>query len=127
MTVPTDLEHKILLSLEEAGEDHLSALLNTVVQGHGDPGEISSFRDALTNLINEDCLRLARSRRPAQGTLKPLSQPESLAVLVHLNALLQWSDGENIWKWNEDAMTRMDVVLTDEGMVTARQRAREGQ
>jgi hypothetical protein len=121
MTVPADLEHKILLSLEEAGEDHLSALLNTVVQGSGNPTEIEFFRLALTDLIEEDLLRLAKSRQIGQLKLKPISLDESVSVLAHLKSLLVWSSSEGLWKWDEEASSRMDVVLTDAGIAAARQ------
>jgi hypothetical protein len=123
MAAESDLEQKILMSLEEAGEDHLSALLNTVIDASGNPDEIASFRTALTSLIEEDLLRLARSRQAGPASLKPLSQPESVAVLAHLKAFLVWSPPENLWKWNEDASSRMDVVLTDEGIAAARRAA----
>src|SRR4051812_13199438 len=128
MSKDDQLKQKILLALEEAGEDHLSALLNTVIHGFGDPEEIAAFRTALQALVEEDLLRLARPRRPGQARLVPLSQPESVAVLAHLKSLLAWSSSEKLWKWNEEASSRMEVVLTDEGVQDARTAAAgEGQ
>jgi hypothetical protein len=98
--------------------------MNTVIQGTGDPNEIACFREALTNLIEDDLLRLARSRQSGQAELKPLSRPESVALLAHLRSLLEWSPQENIWKWNEAVSSRMDVVLTDYGIAAAQEAAK---
>jgi hypothetical protein len=121
MTPLGTLEQKTLKVLEEAGEDHLSALLNTVIPVEGDIEELSFFRTALTKLIGEDLLRLARSRKPGQRTLAALSAAESIAVLSHLNSMLVWSESDRIWKRDETSISAVDVVLTEEGLAAARE------
>ena len=121
----TDLERKILVCLEAAGPDDLSALLNSVLHGTGNLDEIERFRIAFAGLMDQDLLRLARSRTSALTGIKPLSHSESVAVLPHLRSLLQWSAPERIWRWNVEARIRMDAVLTDAGMAAARRIAAE--
>ena len=93
---PSKLQRLILAALEEAGEDHLSALMNTVISGRGRRAEVTAMRDALQGLQSAGLIRLARSRDKATLELVPLDESQSRFIVQSLELYLAWSDSKNI-------------------------------
>src|SRR5207248_7954480 len=116
------VESSILATLEEAGEDGIAALLNTVnaAYAHGSPEEIDIFRAALTRLINRGLLEIANSRDPESKRWTPLPKSEALLVLQKLGSFLGWAKSEELWIWSSPA-PRAEVLLTPAGAVAARE------
>jgi hypothetical protein len=119
MSVLSDAEINILANLEEAGEDHISALLNTVTAVKGDSGEIDALRVALTDLVGRGFLELAKRRHESSLRLIPLSQAKSLDLLANLRSFLFWSPTDKLWRW-DTTFPLLDVMLTESGFLVAR-------
>lgn len=117
-----EAESNILATLEEAGEDGIAALLNTVnaAHAHGSAEEIDTFRVALTNLINRGLLEIANVRDAESKRWTPLPKSEALSVLRKLGSFLGWSRTEELWTWSSPA-PRAEVLLTTAGAVAARE------
>lgn len=123
----TKLESAILATLEEAGEDNLAALLNTV----GDAGtqqvgnKIDEFGTALSKLIDGGFLELATSRDESSRRWIPLSGPESLQVLRQLDSFFDWSKADKVWVWSSSS-PRVEALLTRAGIRAANEVLSQG-
>jgi hypothetical protein len=114
------LERDILATLEEAGEDHMAALLNTVRKCEGRASESRRFSEALTRLIGWNLIAMATEREKDSLRLVLMSQHESRQMADQLESLLSWSAREGLWIAQNNSQ-RPEVVLTDLGMKEARQ------
>ena len=115
----TELQRRILAVLEEAGEDDVSALTNSVTKRRGSADEIDAMSMALVGLINCNLIDIARSKDNVSLHWIPLPKEASLALLTDLKPFFQWSVQDQLWKWRQDA-SRAEVVLTDAGLIAAR-------
>jgi hypothetical protein len=122
---PSKLQRLILAALEEAGEDHLSALMNTVISGRGRRAEVTAMRDALQGLQSAGLIRLARSRDKATLELVPLDESQSRFIVQSLESYLAWSDSKNIWTLLADH-SDIEILLTEAGKMAARRILSEG-
>jgi len=116
----SELERDILATLEEAGEDDLAALLNTVRECHGSKDEIEAFRGALTRLIEGNILDIAKFRDEVSRRWIKLPKLESVALVTRLGSLLHWSPSDGLWNFPAGS-PRLQVVLTDAGLTAARE------
>jgi len=115
-------ERLILAVLEEAGEEHLSALVNTLEKRllGNPPNRMQAVSTALTHLITRGLVRVARFRDKIHRRLVPLSLPDSISIVANLGSFLEWSHTDHIWRW-KGGEPIADVVLTDSGMAAARE------
>jgi hypothetical protein len=98
-----ELEQRILTELEEAGEENIPTLINTILMPAGDPEEAASMGQALAALVNEDLVRVAIDRDKSRRWRK-LSKSESLAIIAQIQDHLKfkssgmhWTGGERPW------------------------------
>jgi hypothetical protein len=120
----TKLQRLVLAALEEAGEENIGSLTNTLQKPRcGSPQEIETMIVALSGLIECDLVRIAISRNAVRHWID-LSKEESLALVGNISSQLQWSDSERIWCWNKNA-PRPEVVITKAGEAAAHQVLRE--
>jgi hypothetical protein len=114
-------ERLILAVLEEAGEEHLPALVNTLEKRllGNSPGRTQAISVALGHLITHDLVRVARFRDKIHHRLVPLSVPDSLSIVTNLESLLERSRTDQLWRWKSGEPI-VDVILTDSGMAAAR-------
>jgi hypothetical protein len=115
-------ERLILAVLEEAGEEHVSALANTVEKhlAEGFPDTTQTISTALVHLIKRDLVRVARVRDPIHHRLVLLDIDESLTFANNLELLLERSPTDHLWHWKGDHPIA-DVALTDSGLASARE------
>jgi hypothetical protein len=113
------LARLVLANLEEAGEDDLAALLNTVTGRRGSAEEVSTFSAALTDLIQKNLLAIATRRDDVSRQWIPLNNLESLDVVARLNLLLRWYPKDLLWNISQNTF-RPHAVLTDAGICAAR-------
>jgi hypothetical protein len=117
----TKLQRLVLAILEEAGEEDIAALTNTLHrQRCGSSHEVEAMVPALSGLINDDLIRFASSRDPVSFQLIDWSKNDSLVLARALKSSLDWSPDEQIWKWNSE-LSRAEVVMTKAGGAAARQ------
>ena len=92
----SELEMRILSELEEAGEENVAAMINTVMQPVGDAAELTEMQRALENLVRADLVRMSMDR-DSTGRLRDLSAHESLNVIADLTSGLRFSSERVYW------------------------------
>jgi len=113
------LERDLLANLEEAAEDDIAALLNTVRECHGSAAEIDAFHAALAHLVEEQFVELSTRRDETSRRRVSMKRHETDSVLNETGTLLHWSEIDQIWKL-ADGPSRFQVVLTNAGVAAAR-------
>jgi hypothetical protein len=114
--------HRLILCLvEEAGEENVGTIINSVQQCIGSPDEVQQITIALNNLLLDDFVELARLRDKETLRWIPFCKAEAELVLSSLNPWFQWDQTIDIWKWRDDNQPRIQVLLTDKGFAAARE------
>jgi hypothetical protein len=94
----SELAMRILSELEEAGEENVTAMLNTVVDGTGTEEQISSYQQALRELVQADLARMSIERDVSRRLVRASSltseeQIEGIAsFLVFDHQAQRWRD-----------------------------------
>ena len=92
----TELEMRVLSELEEAGQEEILTLINTVMTVTGDPGEIDEIESALNELFRSGFARIAIDRDDSDR-LRRLSVEKSLAHVLNLRKKLQFREEDKHW------------------------------
>jgi hypothetical protein len=92
-----ELEVRVLAVLEEAGEENVPSLLNTVLLGSNNGKSLRVYLDALRSLVRKDFVRLSISRG-ADRRLADLSPEDSLDQIEDQTAKLKFDETELYWK-----------------------------
>jgi len=90
-----EMKSRILASLEEAGCDRLTPLLNTVIDPQGDQSEVVIYEKALRELLLGDQIELGLTSIPFGN--QPLSKDEALSELDKLVPNYRLVAGEKLW------------------------------
>ena len=107
---------RVLSELQEAGEENVAAMANTIFDLTGDRQEIENLKTALEALVHEGLVRIAY-RSDLKQKLVPLSEELSLAVASKLQSVLRLRESDMHWTWvGED---RPHVVATETGLQRA--------
>lgn len=117
----TPSQRAFLTVLEEAGEESITALRNSVGTCRGFPNELEAMGAALSNLIDQELLEIADSNDEASRRWVPWPRDKSLAFLRELRSVIHWSASEGIWIWRRKEIPLPYALLTDAGLVAARQ------
>jgi hypothetical protein len=98
-----ELQLRILAELEEAGEDILVALLNSMNdEKQGAPEEVAHFREAIEQLIDKGLVLMAPEREPGKYLVE-VDAAQSHAMLAEtLRPILFRSDDLH---WTVDPFT----------------------
>lgn len=115
----TEIERRILAVLEEAGEEDIAALINSVGKWRGNPAEIGEVQNALASLISMGFLLLAASRVEPSLQWDARSIDESLAAVARVDASFRWDQEGNFWRWR-DEFPRIQILLSDRGKAMSR-------
>jgi hypothetical protein len=118
LTEFTQLERKLLAVLEEAGEENVAALFNTVRQSDPAPG-IGEYQTALIRLLLREFIELASVRDEASRQWIPSDAGAALSQLGQVNSLLAWSTANRLWTWHS-ATPRIEILLTNSGFIAAK-------
>ncbi len=92
----TELEARILSELEEAGEENIPTLANTVFEPTGSTDESAELRDALTRLVIDEYVRVAVVRDELKR-LTEMSKEVSLQIVSDLDVHLVFKSGNFHW------------------------------
>ena len=92
----TELEQRILAVLEEAGENNSYSVLNTIIDGSGDEGELVQYVAALTSLISSGALVLGWYYYEPLSR-EWLSREKSLEIASGLSDLFVFDKGTQLW------------------------------
>ena len=115
-----NLQRHILAILEEAGEENIASIRNTIGENKGTPAELEGLGAALTDLLNRDFIEAAEIRDDSSRRWVPLSKERSLFLLRDLKPLFEWSSADRLWKWRSDRLPRLQILLTHSGSSLAR-------
>lgn len=97
----SELEMRILSELEEAGQEEIPTLINTVMTVTGDPSEIDDIEDALKELFRAGFARIAIDRDESDR-LRRVSVEESLTLVSDLRKRLRFRESDKHWTDMDD-------------------------
>jgi hypothetical protein len=116
MSELSEVERRILSELQEAGEENIAAMINTIIDPTGNADELRSMQEALSSLVRAGLVRMALSTDPTKK-LVPLSGDESLAMSAKIGALLRFRTSDRHWTWGRDL--KPHIVVTSAGRARA--------
>ena len=111
-----EIEKRILSELQEAGEENIAAMINTIIDPTGNADETTSMQAAVENLVRAGLVKIAFSA-DATRKLVPLSADESLAISVKIATFLRFRTSDNHWTWSQNM--KPHIVVTPSGRVRA--------
>jgi hypothetical protein len=91
-----ELSERILATLEEAGEENIPTLMNTVVTSADVAPNVDDLQEALRELLQKRLARLATSAAPGQR-LKELQQDVEENEIARLSDWLQYDTALRSW------------------------------
>lgn len=107
-----EMEGRILSELQEAGEENMAAMINTIIDPMGDMVELVQMRQALDNLVRSGLAKIALGR-DATRKLAPLSVEQSLEVVSKIDSFLRFRTSDSHWTWSGES--KPHIVVTAEG------------
>ena len=116
----TLIQRHMLAIMEEAAEEDLSVLINTLGGHTGLPDELDDVGAALMSLLKSDLVEIARSRDPSSLHWIPVPTTGALALLADIRSYFLWSSVDHLWKWSSKE-SRAQVLLTNKGQRAAHQ------
>ena len=117
------IERRVVASLEEAGENDLQSLVNTVRRS-ASVDELKLVAEAIKAAYHHGLVLLARPSWEQPRTWTPLSAEET-ARSLDLEQHSFWSTEHGHWL-SKNPRERLDIVLTDQGIKAAIQILEEG-
>lgn len=114
-----EMQQRILAEVEEcAAEEVLVAVLNTVIdETEGFPEEVTLFREAIQQLIDEGLILMAPKNEPGERLVE-VDAAQSRAMLVEtLQPLFFRADD---LRWTADPFVSTYAVLTDAGRLAGK-------
>lgn len=119
MVESEELLHRVLSELEEAGEEELCTLLNTVIDASGSSDEIDIFKKAMADLVSSGLVEIELDNGRA-GNKQVLQLAASLERIADLSMSLKFYPEERIWNWCSD-LPRLNLFVTETGWARARE------
>jgi len=113
-----DRERLILSTLEEAGEENVVALMNTVERCTGHAEEINRVFCSLFTLAADGLLEFAAQRDARTLKWIPLPAIEGLEYAEQAKTSFHWSEERQLWTW-ASSDDRLNVILTESGQTMA--------
>lgn len=108
----------VLVALEEAGEDDLCALVNTINARIGTAVPLECARSVVKELIAGGILQLAQNRITDLRRWSPMPTDDAEALVMTLERLMRWDSDAQMWRWNPQ-QPRTQVLLTPLGQEVA--------
>lgn len=110
--------------LEEARQDDVAALLNSVRFCVGFDHELEEYRGPISRLVSAGLIEVEMSRDP--GSLRPIpfTKEESLAGASKRSAGLLWSRADHLWNFPSNS-PRFEILITENGLTIAREILRD--
>jgi len=110
----TEIERRILVTLDDAGEEYVSALINTVIECEGSRNEVTSVMGALRKFLRGSLVGCAVARDTNTLALIKLAESEAIHLLNALPEQISWSQEDSLWLWTA-SQPRLAVLLTNDG------------
>ncbi len=97
MTDLSETAMRVLSELEEAGEEDVPTLLNTIFTPDGVKHEAEEIENAITRLAELDLVRLSIDRE-AGKRLRELSREESMSAVMGLASKYTFDPAQRLWR-----------------------------
>ena len=91
----TELEMRVLSELEEAGEEEIETMMNTVTELSGAPGEVVSLQEALKSLVTSNFILM--SVRISSNTWDDASKAQSISNIEDASSHLTFVEKTGFW------------------------------
>lgn len=115
----TEIQRLVLTILEEAKNENIATLINTVSKNSGRQSEIQEMKPALTDLLEWGLISIVSYSKDAQQW-SPLNEADSVSFLLSIDTYLTWSDEKRAWViQGEDNL--LEIALTEVGVKEADQ------
>jgi len=110
-----ELERRILAILNEAGEECVVTLLNSVLRCSGQDSELVRFVTALRQLFESGLIEFADRRDDLTREWEVHAHGQETTVKLNiLSTHLTWDGEARLWKWDGES-PRLAVLLTENG------------
>jgi hypothetical protein len=110
-----EMQMRIAAELEEAGQENVAAMINTIIDPAGDVGEIATMRDALDLMVRGGLVTMALDPGPGRKLMR-LGVDDSLALVGRIQALLLFRVSDRHWTFATNE--RPNIVATKAGRNT---------
>lgn len=91
-----ELSMRVLATLEEAGEETISTLINTVFEPAGSEAEIADLKLALDSLVQQGLTQLSTAR--AGQRLEELPRQASIDEIAKISTRLSFDGSSKTWR-----------------------------
>ena len=119
MAFLTRVQRRILALLEEAGEENVLALVNTVARPTGELADIRALQHAMLGLLEGGLVVIATSSDMILESCNT-SFSEGVSLLNGVPDRTEWADDSRTWKWTK-AVPLVEIRLTPRGEALAHQ------
>jgi hypothetical protein len=92
----TEIEQRILCTLEEAGQENVFRLINTILRPSGDDREVLELKRALKGLVERD-FALMGWYGPHPNPAEKQPKEQSLAFLEGIEEWFSFDTNDNLW------------------------------
>ena len=114
----SEIEDRLLVELEWAGEENFPTLLNSIFEPIGVEEEVEKVRDALSSMLIKRLIAIAVERNQTNGLVE-VPTPKSIELIKNFDQhLIFKSDGGH---WTGGARPWPTVVLTSLGRAEGRE------
>ena len=115
-----EIAARTLSELEEAGEENIPTILNTIFAPTGEAWEKDGLIEAVNVLITQGLARMA-FERDESGRLVDASREESIDILDGISKTLSFDVERSLWT-DQDILSEdyPDLVVTDAGWEKSR-------
>lgn len=117
MTDLGEIAARVLSELEEAHEEDVATLINTVMTVSGEQKEVEALTAALLQLAQSDFVRIADEETGKKSERQ--SHDLSITIIKTFAKGLVFDNREDIWSW-DDARPQPCVMTTETGLEQAR-------
>ena len=117
-----ELALRTLSELEEAGEENIPTILNSILEPAGASEQLLVVKQSLEDLIDAGLVSIAIERDPSRRW-KPLPQDKALEITGRMASEITYRKADNHWTFVGSA--RPQLVITQDGRIEASRVLRE--
>lgn len=108
---------RILSELEEAGEENICAMANTIFRPDGAAVEIEQMQDAIIGLVSADLVSMGK--RVRNEGVQQLSKDDSLVSARMISQMMIFDADRQLWSCSQPMWP--EIIDTPSGKAQARQ------
>lgn len=115
-----EIAARALSELEEAGQENIPTIMNTIFEPAGEPWEKEGVIEAINGLVTQGLARMA-SERDESGRLVDASLDDSMEILSGISTTLSFDVERSLWT-DENILSEEypELVITELGWEKSR-------